>query len=359
MTELSKMYPGAINSPETFLTQPLSIDGTVLYVADGSVFGELPNLAVLGSDQTAETILVKSKRSDGGFDVDRAFEGSKKRWDKATTAARNFTNYDYKQIVDNIKKLDKAKQDSLTAGDNIIINAGEISATDTIYDDSGVKEDIQALKNGQLSKATQTESETGTNNTKYMTPKTTKQAIDKLTVDKQYLYDILFGEKLVTRKANEWPKVHGKPTSIGESAFSFNQLTSVVIPPSVTSIGDGAFMENQLTSVVIPPSVTSIGDGAFTENQLTSVVISNGVTSIGTSAFEENQLTSVTIPNSVTSIGTSAFSFNQLISVTIPNSVTSIGAGAFMENQLKEVKVPKNCQVEDSAFDKDVNIVRY
>lgn len=111
MTELNKMYPGVANSVETFLTQPLSIDGTVLYVADGSVFGQLPNLAVLGSDQTAETILVKSKRSDGGFDVDRAFEGSKKRWDKATTAARNFTNYDYKQIVDNIGKLDKGKVD--------------------------------------------------------------------------------------------------------------------------------------------------------------------------------------------------------------------------------------------------------
>ena len=300
MTDLSKMYPGAINSPETFLTQPLSIDGTVLYVADGSVFGQLPNLAVLGSDQTAETILVKSKRSDGGFDVDRGFEGSKKRWDKATTAARNFTNYDYKQIVDNINKLDKGKQDS-------------------------------------LSKATQSEAETGIDDSKYMTPQATKQAIGKLTVDKQYLYDISFGESLVTRKAGEWPKVYGKPTSIGSVFFANNKLTSVTIPSSVTSIGGEAFRDNKLTSVTIPSSVTSIGGDAF----------------------RDNKLTSVTIPSSVTIIREGVFRNNQLTSVVIPSSVTTIKKGAFQNNQLTEVKVSQKCQVADDAFDEGVKIIRY
>lgn len=278
MTDLSKMYPGVANSVETFLTQPLSIDGTVLYVADGSVFGQLPNLAVLGSDQTAETILVKSKRSDGGFDVDRAFEGSKKRWDKATTAARNFTNYDYKQIVDNIKKLDKAKQDSLT-------------------------------------KATQSEAETGTNDSKYMTPQTTKQAIDKLAVDKQYLYDILFGESLVTRKAGKWPVVHGKPRRIDERAFGDMGLISVIIPNSAVIIGKGAFAHNKLTSVTIADGVQLILDDAFFTNKL--------------------------------------------VNITIPSSVTKIGSYAFASNQLTEVKVPQNCKVADDAFDDGVKIIRY
>ncbi|MBS4872289.1 MAG: collagen-like protein, partial [Peptoniphilus sp. oral taxon 375] len=82
------------------------------------------------------------------------------------------------------------------------------------YDDTEIKQAIDSLQNSQLSKATQSEAETGTNDSKYMTPQATKQAIDKLAVDKQYLYDILFGESLVTRKAGEWPVVHGKPTSI-------------------------------------------------------------------------------------------------------------------------------------------------
>ena len=122
-------------------------------------------------------------------------------------------------------------------------------------------------------------------------------------------------------------------TSIGNSAFASNQLTSVTIPDSVTSIGDSAFASNQLTSVTIPDSVTSIGNSAFAFNQLTSVTIPDSVTSIGDSAFYSNQLTSVTIPDSVTSIGNSAFYYNQLTSVTIEGNPT-LGGGTFSHNGL-------------------------
>ena len=329
MVNLNKMYDGVVNSPATYLTQNLATNATIIYVADSFIFGSLPNLAVIGTDQNAETILIKSKRSDGGLEVQRALEGPAKRWEKTTAIARNFTNFDYQQIKDNIEKLNTGKQDSLTAGSNIKITNGRISATDTKYNDTQIKKDIAELQNSQLSKASQTEAESGVDNTKYMTPQATKQAIEKLSpkqdlsnyvtkgdiLDKQYLYDILMGESLVTRKTGEWPVIHGKPTSIGDNAFYKSQLTSVVIPPSVTSIGKNAFSYTKLTSVVIPPSVTSIGEGVFYKNQLTSVVI--------------------------------------------PPSVTSIGIFAFQENQLKEVKISQSCQVESNSFDKDVKIVRY
>ncbi len=191
-----------------------------------------------------------------------------------------------------------------------------------------------------------------------------KQAIEKLSqggdgLDKQYLYDILFGESLVTRKAGEWPVVHGKPTSIGNNAFNSNQLTGVTIPNSVKSIGNSAFYGNELTSVIIPPSVTSIGNGAFTRNLLTSVSIPDGVTSIGDGAFYGNRLTSVIIPPSVTSIGKSVFRYNKLTNLVIPYSVTSILPKAFEGNRLKKVEVPQDCQVAYNAFDYDVNIIRY
>lgn len=109
MTKLNTMYKGVVNSPETYLKENLAAEGAVIYVADGSVFGELPNLAVIGEDQTAETILVKVKRSDGGYDVDRAVEGQKKDWQKATVIARTFTNYDYQQLIDNINALNEDK----------------------------------------------------------------------------------------------------------------------------------------------------------------------------------------------------------------------------------------------------------
>lgn len=181
MVNLNKMYDGVVNSPETYLTQNLAADATIIYVADSSVFGNLPNLAVIGTDQNAETILIKLKRSDGGLDVQRALEGPAKRWEKTTAIARNFTNFDYQQIKNNIEKLNTGKQESLTAGNNIQITNGRISATDTKYDDTEVKRDISNLKNSQLSKASQTEAESGVDNTKYMTPQTTKQAIEKLS----------------------------------------------------------------------------------------------------------------------------------------------------------------------------------
>lgn len=183
MVNLNKMYDGVTNSPETYLTQNLAADATIIYVADGSVFGSLPNLAVIGTDQTAETILVEKKRSDGGYNVKRSIEGNGGSWTRTTPVARNFTNFDYQQIKDNIEKLNKGKQESLTAGTNIQITNGRISATDTKYDDTQIKKDITELQNSQLSKASQTEAESGVNNTKYMTPQATKQAIEKLSTN--------------------------------------------------------------------------------------------------------------------------------------------------------------------------------
>ncbi|WP_277220733.1 right-handed parallel beta-helix repeat-containing protein [Peptoniphilus vaginalis] len=181
MTNLNKMYDGVANSPDTFLTSPLASGGNIMYVADSSVFGTLPNLAVLGSGANAETVLITSKRSDQGLNIQRAVEGVARDWVKASIVARNFTNYDYQQIKDNIEKLNKSKQETLTAGNNIQIVNGRISATDSEYDDTQIKEDIAELQNSQLSKASQTEAESGVDNTKYMTPQATKQAIEKLS----------------------------------------------------------------------------------------------------------------------------------------------------------------------------------
>jgi len=92
-------------------------------------------------------------------------------------------------------------------------------------------------------------------------------------------------------------------TTIGESAFVDNQLTSVTIPDSVTTIGRSAFYDNQLTSVTIPDSVTTIGYRAFYNNQLTSVKLSTSLEEIGIFVFGSN-------PNLTTIINPSGISFN-------------------------------------------------
>jgi hypothetical protein len=154
-------------------------------------------------------------------------------------------------------------------------------------------------------------------------------------------------------------------TYLGEMAFRYAKITSVVIGNglteidvgvfweclylervtignNVTSIGERAFWEcRALKSVVIPDSVTTIGDTAFAVTNrnsaiiqgggLISVTIANGVTSIGNSAFAGTSIENVVIPNSVTSIGEGAFSGTNLTSIIIPDSVTHIGIGAFAQ----------------------------
>ena len=193
--------------------------------------------------------------------------------------------------------------------------------------------------------------------------------------------------------------------SIGESAFSSKQLTSVTIPDSVAIIGSYAFANNYLTSINIPDSVINIGREAFARNRLTNVSIPDSVTSIGVRAFGyniegdngvftyflissgawitgcsdmcpkhivipdivegykvtgveagedfvNNQLISVTLGENVTRIADWAFESNQLTSITIPDSVTSIGYGAFFNNQLISVTLGENVtRIGGRAFD--------
>ena len=150
-------------------------------------------------------------------------------------------------------------------------------------------------------------------------------------------------------------KIPSSVTSIGNSAFSGSDLTSIEIPSSVTSIGVDAFAGcSGLTSIDIPSSVTSIGNSAFSGSGLTSVEIPSSVMCIGDSAFYCCRgLISVTIPNSVTSIGERAFAgCYGLTSVTIPNSVTSIGNGTFSGcSGLTSVTIPNSVtSIGDWAF---------
>ncbi|MCQ2342399.1 MAG: leucine-rich repeat domain-containing protein [Paludibacteraceae bacterium] len=96
--------------------------------------------------------------------------------------------------------------------------------------------------------------------------------------------------------------------SISSHTFS-NGIGTITFSGEVTTIGNNAFIYSSLTSIVIPNSVTTIGENAFKFcTSLVSVTIGNSVATIGVGAFYGCwSLKSITIPDSVTQIGALAF----------------------------------------------------
>jgi len=110
LSNLKTMYPGAVNSPETFLTAAITPQDTVITVATSAVFADvpLPFLMVIGGNvQNAETVLVESVEGNN-LSVERGYQGVPQSWGVATSVSINFTEAHYSALVDNITTLNKA-----------------------------------------------------------------------------------------------------------------------------------------------------------------------------------------------------------------------------------------------------------
>ena len=104
---MKEMYKGKVNSPATLLVETIDSSVTSIKVADGSVFPEGPNVAVIGTDGNAETIKYEGINGNILVGCVRGFQGKASVWDKDTIIARNFTEYDLDAIQENILELDK------------------------------------------------------------------------------------------------------------------------------------------------------------------------------------------------------------------------------------------------------------
>lgn len=124
------MYKGVVNSPETTITNDISNTDTLIYVLDDTrVPDDLPNLMTIGTGTNAETIKVISK-TGSALTVERGFQGVAKAWNTGTIIARNFTEYDYEALKENIEELTDGKVDNDRVKTDVPANA---KFTDTIY----------------------------------------------------------------------------------------------------------------------------------------------------------------------------------------------------------------------------------
>ncbi len=166
-------------------------------------------------------------------------------------------------------------------------------------------------------------------------------------------------------------------TAIGNDAFQYCSITSIIIPEGVTTIGNSVFFKGALQSIVLPQSLTSVGDRVFWDcADLTSLNIPKNVTNIGTgitlgcqgleslTVDSENAVydsregcnaiietasntliagsPNTTIPTSVTTIGEEAFYGTNIQNIVIPESVTSIGNDAFIWGEFTNVVIPES-----------------
>ena len=124
----------------------------------------------------------------------------------------------------------------------------------------------------------------------------------------------------------------------------YSSINAVVIERGVTNIGKCAFDGCQAIKLVdISNTVTKIGQNAFVFCHMKSIVLPHGVRTIDNGAFNLCGLTSITLPSSIISIGDHAF-YYALTSITNLNPVPiNIGSAVFEYVNISActLKVPK------------------
>lgn len=141
------MYPGQVNSRETITTSALNATDTSLTVLDAGLLPDAPNLLVLGAGSTAETVLMTAK--DGNvLTLQRGFQGVPKTWALGTVIARNFTEYDYAAMLENITDVEGRL---VVTDDKVAANAsaiGQIANERGYITSKSISDCNSAVKNG-------------------------------------------------------------------------------------------------------------------------------------------------------------------------------------------------------------------
>ena len=175
-------------------------------------------------------------------------------------------------------------------------------------------------------------------------------------------------------------KFNNKLKSIGEGAFSGNQiLSSVNLNYGVETLGNRAFRNCTLSSITLPNTLKSIGDNCFRGNKITYVSLPSSLTTVGINAFRNNQISYVNFGNynvrgslkagngedfgpasnggdntgdalmgevnNQIIIPNGMFAYNKLTSLSLPTNIKAIGNQAFMGNDITDITIPASVEV--------------
>ena len=144
------------------------------------------------------------------------------------------------------------------------------------------------------------------------------------------------------------PEKIGKDTVAEIGDFAFSPRAKRLAKES------GEFREN-ITMVVLPPSVKTISKGAFMGcYALEKINIPNGVESINEIAFSGcKSLKEITLPNSVKNIGEDIFNYCPFLEkIDLPKTLKEIPSGMFaLCTSLEEILLPDGvCDIGDRVF---------
>lgn len=115
---LQVMYPSKPGSPLTSLAEPLAADGTSMTLDDATVLPSAPNIAVIGSDSSAEIVSYTAITGNVVSGLVRALGGTTaSAWTTNTAVARNITSYDHDTFKYNIEALNTEKISGVAWGD--------------------------------------------------------------------------------------------------------------------------------------------------------------------------------------------------------------------------------------------------
>lgn len=100
------MYQAINNSPVTTLAAAITANSTTIEVVEASALPPAPNIATIGTDDTAELVLYTAKSGTSLTGCTRGFNGTTiKAWPVGTKIYRAYTAYDHDAFKDNIADL--------------------------------------------------------------------------------------------------------------------------------------------------------------------------------------------------------------------------------------------------------------